>query len=72
MIEGNKAQKIYDELFEQLFNRPNFIQDIESIAEEIVLDGETYSMFRFECRPYGFITKDGKFDYDFDVNNIQW
>ena len=71
-IEGSTAQKIYDEIFEQECCRPNFIQYIEIIAEEIVLDGETYSIFKFECRPYGFITKDGKFDYEFDVNNIQW
>ena len=72
MIEGSVAQKAYEKLFEQHIKRPNFIQDVERIADEIVLEGETYSIFRFECRPYGFITKEGKFDYDFDVNNIQW
>jgi hypothetical protein len=72
MIEGNVAQKAYEKIFEQHVNRPNYIQDVDRIADEIVLNGETYSIFRFKCRPYGFITKDGKFDYDFDVNNIQW
>lgn len=72
MIEGSVAQKAYDILFEQQVSRPNYIEDIIRIADEIVLDGEVYSIFRFECRPFGFITKDGKFDYDFDVNNIQW
>ena len=72
MIEGSVAQKAYEKLYEQNVNRPNYIQEVESIADEIVLEGETYSIFRFKCRPYGYITKDGKFDYDFDVNNIQW
>lgn len=72
MIEGSVAQKAYDTLFEQNESRPNYIQDIQTIADEIILDGETYSIYRFQCRPYGFISKDGKFDYDFDVNNIQW
>lgn len=72
MIEGSVAQKAYEKLYEQHVNMPNYIQKVDSIADEIVLEGETYSIFRFKCRPYGFITKDGKFDYDFDVNNIQW
>lgn len=72
MIEGSVAQKAYEKLYEQHVNRPNYIQEVERIADEIVLEGETYSIFRFKCRPYGYITKDGKFDYDFDVNNIQW
>ena len=72
MIEGSVAQKAYEKLYAQHVNRPNYIQEVDRIADEIVLEGETYSLFRFKCRPYGFITKDGKFDYDFDVNNIQW
>lgn len=72
MIEGSVAQKAYEKIYEQHVNRPNYIQEVDRIADEIVLEGETYSLFRFKCRPYGFITKDGKFDYDFDVNNIQW
>lgn len=71
-IEGSTAQRVYDKIFEQKCKRPNFIRDIECIAEEIILEEEEYSMYRFECRPFGFITKDGKFDYDFDVNNINW
>ena len=72
MIDGSAAQKVYDKLFEQRGNRPNFIQDVETVADEIILDGEVYGIFLFECRPFGFITKDGRFDYDFDVNNIIW
>lgn len=72
MIEKSVAQKAYDKIFEQHENRPNYIQDIERVADEIMLDGEIYSIFKFECRPFGFITKDGKFDYNFDVDNIQW
>jgi hypothetical protein len=71
-IEGSTAQKVYEKIFEQKCKRPNFIKDIECIAEEIILDEEEYSMYRFECRPYGYITKDGNFDYNFDVNNIKW
>lgn len=71
-IEGSTAQVVYDKLFEQTCNRPNYIQCIESIADEIILNGDKYSLFKFECRPYGFITRDGKFDYNFDVNNIKW
>ena len=72
MIEGSVAQKVYEKLFEQSVRRPNYIQYVDRIADEIILEGETYSIFRFKCRPYGFITKDGLFEYDFDVNNIQW
>ena len=71
-IEGSAAQVVFDKIFEQRCSRPNYIQDIKRIADEIVLDSETYSIFKFECRPYGFITIDGKFDYNFDVNNIKW
>lgn len=72
MIDGSVAQKIGKKILEQEKNRPNFIGNITRIVTGIVLDGEIYSIFKFMCRPYGYITKDGKFDYDFDVNNIQW
>ena len=66
------AQKVSDKIFEQECNRPNFIRDIERIASDVPIDGKKYSIFRFQCRPYGYITKDGKFDYDFDVEHIKW
>lgn len=71
-IEESTAQKVFDKIYKQECSRPNFIQNIKIIAEEIVLEGETFSIFKFECRPYGFITKDGNLDYNFDVNNIKW
>lgn len=72
MIEGTAAKKAYEEIFKKGLSRPNYIQNICRIADEVVLDKEVYSIFRFECRPFGFLNKEGQFDYDFNVNNIQW
>lgn len=71
-IRESDAQIVYEKLFEQECNRPNYIKDIEILASEIPLNGEKYSIYRFECRPYGYLSKDGVFSYDFDVDNIIW
>lgn len=71
-IDEADSKPIFDKIFKQKCNRPNFIKDIEIIATDILLDGEKYSIYKFECRPYGYITKVGKLDYNFDVNNIKW
>lgn len=71
-IDAADAEPIFEKIFEQDCNRPNFIKDIRIIATDILLDEEEYSIYKFECRPYGYITKDGKLEYNFDVNNIKW
>ncbi|MBR5776897.1 MAG: hypothetical protein IKY22_00295 [Bacteroidales bacterium] len=71
-IRKSDIQLAYDKIFYQKCNRPNFIKEIENIISDIPLNGKEYSIFKFQCRPYGYITKDGTFDYDFDVNNIKW
>lgn len=71
-IDEADSKPIFDKIFEQKCNRPNFIKEIKYIAKDILLDEEEYSLFRFECRPYGYINKDGKFEYNFDVDNIEW
>lgn len=53
-------------------NRPNYIKDIELLVPDIILNGSKYSIYKFACRPYGYITKDGSFNYNFDVDNIEW
>ena len=71
-ISEADSKPIFDKIFKKDCNRPNFIKDIKIIARDILLDEEEYSLYKFECRPYGYLTKDGKFEYDFDVNNIKW
>ena len=46
-IEGSAAQKVYEKIFNEEYNRPNFIQGIERIAEEVKIDGEKYSLYDF-------------------------
>ena len=72
MIKGINGQEIDKKIIETECNRPNFIKNIKIINSDISIKGRLYSIYKFECRPYGFITKDGKFDYNFDVNNIKW
>lgn len=52
-------------------NRPNYIKKITKMGNCNIL-AKDYEMYRFECRPYGFITTSGELIYDFDVNNIKW
>lgn len=72
IIDEADSRPVFDKIFLQKCNRPNFIKDISIIATDILLDGEEYSIYRFECRPYGYICKNGEFEYNFDVNNIKW
>jgi len=71
-ITKENDSKIDEQIFDKELNRPNYIKDIELIASGIILNGNKYSIYKFECRPYGYITKDGSFDYNFDVDNIEW
>ncbi len=52
-------------------NRPNYIKKIVKLGKYNILAKE-YEIYRFECRPYGYITPSGELIYDFDVNNIKW
>ena len=62
-------------------NRPNFINKITKLGYCALFDAESlnygrnkneYEIYRFECRPYGYISTNGELIYDFDVNNIKW
>ena len=69
-ITKENGSKVDEQIFNNELNRPNYIKDIELIISDILLNGNKYSIYKFECRPYGYITKDGSFNYDFDVDNI--
>lgn len=71
-IEGTNGRQIDKQIQETNSKRPNYIKKIEQIREDILINDETYSIYKFECRPYGYLTKDGRLEYAFDVNNIQW
>lgn len=75
----------YDNLYKELSlindNRPNYIKNIVKMGQCVLLGEENfnygnavteYEIYRFECRPYGYITTSGELIYDFDVNNIKW
>lgn len=67
--EGYK--QLCESILEVNKNRPNFIKKITKLGKCNILV-EEYDMYRFECRPYGYITASGELIYDFDVNNIKW
>ena len=71
-ITGENGKQIDKLIFDTECNRPNFIRDIERIEQSIRIDDILYSVYKFECRPFGYITKDGSFNYNFDVDNIEW
>ncbi|MBP5540614.1 MAG: hypothetical protein J6X88_03095 [Bacteroidales bacterium] len=71
-VKDCEANRIYEQIFEQECNRPNFIRDIKLLCRNVLVGSDSYSIYRFECRPYGYITKEGKLEYNFDVNNIKW
>ena len=77
--EGYK--QLYEKLHTANDNRPNFINKVVKVGQCAILgkenlyygDKETvYDIYRFECRPYGYITTSGDLVYNFDVNNIKW
>lgn len=67
--EGYK--QLCESILEVNNNRPNYIKKITKLGKCIIM-AKDYEMYRFECRPYGFITTSGELVYDFDVNNIKW
>lgn len=80
-ISSENYDKLYKELSLTNNNRPNFIKKITKIGNCAMLGKENlyfdrgvteYEIYRFECRPYGYITPSGELIYDFDVNNIKW
>lgn len=71
-ITKENGGKIDEQIFNMELNRPNYIKDIELLVPDIILNGSKYSIYKFACRPYGYITKDGSFNYNFDVDNIEW
>jgi len=79
------SSEAYDKLYKDLSlindNRPNFIKRIIKVGKCAILGTENlyyrkditeYEIYRFECRPYGYINTSGELLYDFDVNNIKW
>ena len=71
-ITKENGHKIDEQIFEMEVNRPNYIKDIKPIVRDIPHEGNMYSIYKFECRPYGFLSKDGTLNYSFDVDNINW
>ena len=71
-ITGENGSRIDEQVYEMELDRPNYIKDIMVILENISHDGNLYSIFKFECRPFGYITEKGILNYDFDVDNIEW
>ncbi len=67
--EGYK--QLCESLMEVNKDRPNFIKKITKLGKCSILE-KKYDIYRFECRPYGYITTSGELKYDFDVNNIKW
>lgn len=71
-ITKENGSIIDEQIWDMELNRPNYIKDIELIIPDIILNGRKYSIYKFACRPFGYITKDGSLNYNFDVNNIKW
>lgn len=71
-ITGENGNRIDEQVYEMELNRPNYIKNIKVIKENVFYKDRLFSIFKFECRPYGYITKDGSFNYNFDVDNIEW
>jgi hypothetical protein len=71
-ISKEDSQNVFDKIFEIKCNRPNFIKEIVCVERDLSLESGIFSIYKFECRPYGYLRKDGVLEYDFDVNNIIW
>ena len=67
--EGYKL--LYESISSVNNKRPNFIKKVVEVGSCNILS-EQCDLYRFECRPYGYITPSGKLIYDFDVNSIKW
>ena len=66
--EGYKL--LYESISSVNNKRPNFIKKVVEVGSCNILS-EQCDLYRFECRPYGYITPSGKLIYDFDVNSIK-
>lgn len=71
-ITGENGSRIDEQVYKMELNRPNYIKNIKVIKDNILYKDRMFSIFKFECRPFGYITKDGSFNYNFDVDNIEW
>ena len=71
-ITGENGKQIDKLIFDIECNRPNYIKDIKRVKQNIQLNGSVYSIYKFECRPVGYITENGSLIYDFDIENIEW
>lgn len=61
----------YDRLIREHYPVNNFITDIKYI-KPIVFHEKKCNLYKFKCRPYGYINLNGKFELDFDINHIKW
>ena len=66
--------KSYKECIEEIEtrhnNRPNYISDIEEVAE-YEIDGRLISFYKFSCKPWACCDENGHIYYDFDSNSIK-
>lgn len=66
------SRPIFEEAYKLNQNAPNFIKTMDFIKGEVTIDNKVCEVYRFQCRPFGDVHLDGKFNYDFNVKNIKW
>ena len=66
------SRPIFEEAYKLNQNAPNFIKKIDFLKGKVKIDNKVCDIYRFQCRPFGDVLLDGKFDYSFKVENIKW
>lgn len=71
-INAEESRPISDKAFDLNLNAPNYIEKIILIKENTNINGKKCDVYKFHCRPYAMVDKDGCFEYNFNINKIQW
>lgn len=66
----SKLDSVQNELSYRCKNRPNYINRISYIGDYKDSEGENYSLYLFNCQPYGFCDTSGNIYYNFNPEKM--
>lgn len=69
-IDEEELHTIIDSFEEQRNNIPNYVDNIKYIRD-IEFEGQRTKLYLFEIRPYGLLSTDGNFKYDFNISTLK-
>ena len=70
-VNLNDVQITVNQMIEKHYPVRNFITGIVH-ESQIKYKNRNLEIYRFECKPKGYIDINGIFHYNFDINNIHW